>query len=235
MNLPWFRMYTEFATDPVVQMLAFEDQRHFVVLLCLKGSGLLDREFPNSERRNQVICAALGLDPVAGAEAKRRLMDDGLIGSDWQPANWAKRQFTTDHDGAERTRRWRERKVTSRDVTVTTAKRHSDGLDTDTDTEQKGERGAVAPTPPKKASKTCPETWEPSPWLLGKIRAEEVEGCLARGGTTVAMELERFRSCTFGTARSDWDKTAWNWLLTECKKINQKEVMYGANRQAQRR
>jgi hypothetical protein len=49
------------------------------------------------------------------------------------------------------------------------------------------------------------------------------------------MELERLRSCTFGTARSDWDKTAWNWLLTECKKINQRETMYGANGQARRR
>jgi hypothetical protein len=99
----------------------------------------------------------------------------------------------------------------------------------------KGERGANAPRSPRKARKTCPEEWQPSAALLAKISAEEVEACLARGGTTVAMELERLRSCTFGTARIDWDKTAWNWLLTECKKINQKEVMYGANRQAQRR
>jgi hypothetical protein len=96
----------------------------------------------------------------------------------------------------------------------------------------KGERGADAPSPIRRGSKTCPEDWEPSPWLLSKIETEDVPNCLARGGTTVAMELERLRSCTFGTARIDWDKTAWNWLLTECKKINQKEAMYGANRQA---
>jgi hypothetical protein len=27
---PWFKFHHEFATDPVVQLLSFEDQRHFV-------------------------------------------------------------------------------------------------------------------------------------------------------------------------------------------------------------
>jgi hypothetical protein len=83
-----------------------------------------------------------------------------------------------------------------------------------------------------KAARMVPETWQPGPKLLERIREEQVEECLRRGGTSVAMELERFRACTFSTARTDWDKTAWNWLLTECKQINQKEALYGANRQS---
>lgn len=115
MSLPWFRMYTEFATDPDIQCLAFEDQRHYVVLLCLKGSGVLDKDYPDPARRYAIIRKTLGLDSTAVDEAKRRLMDAMLIDELWQPLAWDKRQFDSDHSGAERTRRWRQK----RDVTVT--------------------------------------------------------------------------------------------------------------------
>ena len=84
MSLPWFRLYAEFSGDPVIQSLAFEDQRHFVVLLCLKCSGLLDRGMP-STRRELIVVRGLGLDPVSGAEAKRRLMEVNLIDKNSQP------------------------------------------------------------------------------------------------------------------------------------------------------
>ena len=61
MSKPWFRMYHEFAGDPVIQALAFEDQRHFVMLLCLKCSGLLDRDFPSPDFRSRMIVRGLGL------------------------------------------------------------------------------------------------------------------------------------------------------------------------------
>jgi hypothetical protein len=91
-------MYAEFATDPVVQSLAFDDQRHYVVLLCLKCSGVLDRDI-DKKSRDRIICRGLGLDPSAASETKRRLMDVGLINKDWQPKNWDKRQFS-DRNGA---------------------------------------------------------------------------------------------------------------------------------------
>ena len=34
----WFRFYAEFATDPKVQMLSEQDQRRFIMLLCLRCS-----------------------------------------------------------------------------------------------------------------------------------------------------------------------------------------------------
>lgn len=96
MGMPWFRFYHEFVGDPVVQSLAFEDQRHFVMVLCLKASGFLDKPFPSKEVRHRMICHALGLDPVAGAEALRRISEPGIVGQDWQPTNWDKRQFRSD-------------------------------------------------------------------------------------------------------------------------------------------
>ncbi len=39
---PWFRLYSEFVSDPKVQLLAFEDQRHFIAILCLKCNETLD-------------------------------------------------------------------------------------------------------------------------------------------------------------------------------------------------
>lgn len=96
MSLPWFRMYTEFATDPDVQCLAFEDQRHYVVLLCLKGCGVLDKDYPDASRRYLVIRKTLGLDAMAADETKRRLYAAGLIDEMWQPLAWDKRQYESD-------------------------------------------------------------------------------------------------------------------------------------------
>lgn len=92
MSLPWYRMYATWASDPVVQSLAFEDQRHHAVLMCLKRNGTLDRPLP-AKQRELIICRGLGLDPASAAEAKRRLMDVGLIDKNWQPADWEATQY----------------------------------------------------------------------------------------------------------------------------------------------
>jgi hypothetical protein len=122
-------MYVEFATDPEVQMLAFEDQRHFVMALCMKGAGVLDKIYPDAARRERIIAAYLGLDPVSAAEAKRRLRESGLVDDAWHPVNWEKRQYRSDHDGAERKRRQRERERAAGGEGVTTVSRDSHGLD----------------------------------------------------------------------------------------------------------
>lgn len=102
-------MYAEFAGDPVIQSLAFEDQRHYVVLLCLKCNGTLDRAV-TAELRDRIVLRGLGLDPVSGSEAKRRLMEVGLIEPDWQPRGWDKRQYRSDLS-TERVRQFRKRSV----------------------------------------------------------------------------------------------------------------------------
>jgi hypothetical protein len=107
--LQWFRMYGEFITDPKMQVLAFEDQRHYVAALCIKALGILDSEYATQERREAVVARALGLDRRTCAEANVRLRTAGLVDENWQPVNWDKRQFRSDQDAAERKRRQRER------------------------------------------------------------------------------------------------------------------------------
>lgn len=129
----WFRMYYEFASDPVIQSLAFEDQRHFVVLLCLKCQGVLDRNISN-ENRERIICRGLGLDPMAANEAKRRLVEVGLIETNWQISAWDRRQYVSDNS-TERVRKYRKNKE-SGNVSGTFQKRTRNRTETDTDKEK---------------------------------------------------------------------------------------------------
>jgi hypothetical protein len=108
MALSWFRMYAEWASDPVVQSLAFEDQRHHAVILCLKCNGTLDRDI-SPDHRERIIIRGLGLDTVTASEAKRRLMEVGLIDAEWHPKGWDKRQFTSDIS-TDRVRNYRKNK-----------------------------------------------------------------------------------------------------------------------------
>lgn len=119
-SLPWFRLYHEFASDPVIQSLAFEDQRHYVVILCLKCSGVLDRSI-DARARNRIILRGLGLDAVAAEEAKRRLSEVGLIDKTWQPTGWEGRQYESDNSTS-RVRKYRKEKKIG-NVTETPEKR----------------------------------------------------------------------------------------------------------------
>ena len=107
MSNPWFRMYAEFSSDLVVQSLAFDDQRHYIVILCLKCQGVLDRKLL-PENRERIILRGLGLDEKTASKVKRRLMEVEFISGDWQPLAWDKRQFKTDNTNVERKRKSRK-------------------------------------------------------------------------------------------------------------------------------
>lgn len=160
MSNPWFRLYAEFATDPVVQSMSFDDQRHFVIVLCLKCSGALDREFGDSQTRIVMLRRALGLEALAFDEAKNRLCASGLIDGNWQPKNWEKRQFVSDHSAAERMRNYRKR---NSDVTVTSRVTKSDVLDTESDTESEKKKNAGTESPLVLHASLPTESW--SEWL----------------------------------------------------------------------
>src|SRR5690606_26992382 len=102
-------------------LLSFEDRWHFIAVLCLKSKGILDDGAPHLERR---VAVKLGLQIEDAGEAKRRLMDVGLIDEKWQPLAWGKRQYVSDHSGAERMKRHRSK---TRKKNVTSRRRHSDG------------------------------------------------------------------------------------------------------------
>ena len=105
----WLRLYHEFADDPKIQMLAFEDQRHYVMILCLKGRGVLESATPNADYRERMVAKALGLDPLTAREVKFRLMEPGLIDDQWQPVAWASRQYESD-SSTSRVQKHREEK-----------------------------------------------------------------------------------------------------------------------------
>jgi hypothetical protein len=197
---PWFRMYHEWVSDPKVQLLAFEDQRHFVALLCLKCCGTLDSAAPSEMFRDRMIAKALGLSPDAALEARRRLVEVGVVTDGWQPIKWDARQYESD-TSTERTRAWRERnkgtsQERSRDVTVTDESR----------TEQSRTEQRKKPLKRGAASR-IPEDLKPDlPYalnLLPDIDAEE--------------EAKRF--CDYwkaktgaGATKADWPATWRNWI-----------------------
>lgn len=139
MSLPWFRLYSEFLSDPLIRLLSFEDQRHFIAALCMKCSGVTDKRYATVTVRKNVISSLIGLSSEAGAGgssaldlANERLRALGLIDEEWHPTNWDKRQFQSDHvdrTAAERMRRYRSKRNVTDVTTVVTA------TDTDTDTD----------------------------------------------------------------------------------------------------
>lgn len=179
--MQWFRMYAEVVDDDVMQLLGFDDQRHFVWLLALKCGGILDKEYPSAALRDRVIALKLGLQGDAFSNAKKRLIEVGLIDSNWQPVNWDKRQPLSD-SGAERTRRYRERRAQKAcDVTVTSPSRHCDGLEEEVEAERaslpRKEHGEEGPSPttmdvPPVDSLTSPASDDPAPCPYAAIVAK---------------------------------------------------------------
>jgi hypothetical protein len=204
-GLSWFRMYAEFATDPDVQTLAFEDQRHYVVVLCMKCSGNLDKEYPSADRRYLVIRRTLGLDTGAADECKRRLMEAGLIDGNWHPRGWDSRQFVSDNSTT-RTREWRER---HRNVTVTDQIQITD---TETETEKKGTALRALAPPKPRPSKRCPADFAITAELLAWA-AQKVPG------VNIEAETENFRDHEFKDAHTDWPATWRKWMRRSATEI----------------
>lgn len=214
MSNPWFRMYSDFIFDEVIEFLAFEDQRHFVFLLCMKNAGLLDKEYPKDGMLDRVVARRLGLVGEVFDNAKKRLMEVGLIDVNWQPINWNKRQFISDSDNshAARQRKYRERKknVTrdvTRDVTVTV-------LDTDTDTDTEKSNAVSASIDQSKKSEKkratpVPKDFEVTPemfdWVIGKGMPE----------TKVRPETEAFinNHKAKGNVFVDWNAAWRTWMI----------------------
>ena len=81
----WFRMYSEFATDPKVQMLSEADQRRYMMLLCLRCSNALvtlhDEEIAFQLRiSDEELAETHEDDPEALAAREVHRVDDELDG-----------------------------------------------------------------------------------------------------------------------------------------------------------
>lgn len=150
-QMRWLRLWTDILEDPKLLLLAPDDRWYFVAILAIKRAGILD-EGDAPELLDRKVSLKLRIDHRERDELRNRLMAVRLIGQDWQPVGWEKRQFASDADrtAAERQRRHRNSirhgRVT-RDRGVTS--RTSHGRVTTPETEQSQRKSREeSPLPP---------------------------------------------------------------------------------------
>jgi hypothetical protein len=120
---PWFRMYSEFATDPKVQMLNEADQRRLTMLLCLRCND-------HVTLHDEEVTFLLRISNDEWQVTKALFIDRGFINFDNEILNWDKRQFASD-TSKNRVAAHRERKKNDSNADVTLQKQESNALDTE--------------------------------------------------------------------------------------------------------
>ena len=125
---PWFRLYSEFAHDPKIQMLSEAMQRRYVMLMCLRCSEVLET-LHETEIAFQLRLSTDELD-----ETKQLFISKNFIDKHWNLLNWDKRQFVSD-SSTMRVAKHRSKKKQVSNVDETLQKRPSNAIDTDTDTD----------------------------------------------------------------------------------------------------
>lgn len=103
---PWFRMYSEFSTDPKVQSMPEAMQRRLIMVFCLRCCNALA-----TLHDDELICA-LRISDEELQETKALFIKKGFIDNDWNVINWDKRQYISDKS-TERSRRHRAKKKES--------------------------------------------------------------------------------------------------------------------------
>ena len=83
----WFRLYSEFRSDPKVRTMTESQQLILVRLFCLRC------DCPTEKLSDEEIMFGVGCDPSVFQEAKRVFLEKGFIDEEWTILNWDKRQF----------------------------------------------------------------------------------------------------------------------------------------------
>jgi hypothetical protein len=125
---PWFRLYSEFAHDPKIQMLSEAMQRRYVMLMCLRCSEVLETLHETE------IAFQLRLSTDELAETMKLFISKNFIDKNWNLLNWDKRQFVSD-SSTMRVAKHRNKKKQVSNVGETLQERPSNAIDTDTDTD----------------------------------------------------------------------------------------------------
>ena len=118
----WLRLYSEFATDPKVQMLSEAHQRRYIMLLCLRCRN------GNETLQDEDVTFQLRISTEEWLSTKQVLLSKCLINELNHPTAWDKRQFVSDSSTA-RVSRHRELVKLACNVSATPP-------DTDTDTDK---------------------------------------------------------------------------------------------------
>ena len=125
---PWFRLYSEFAHDPKIQMLSEAMQRRYVMLMCLRCSEILETLHETE------IAFQLRLSTGELEETKQLFISKNFIDKHWNLLNWDKRQFVSD-SSTMRVAKHRNKKKQVSNIDETLQKRLGNAIDTDTDTD----------------------------------------------------------------------------------------------------
>lgn len=132
MSNTWLRLYSEFASDPKVQMMSEIMQRRFIMLLCFRCNGLVTLQ-------DEEVTFLLRISNEDWQETRRLFIARGFLDEMNNLVNWDKRQYRSD-SSAERVRKHRnnmkQKDVTKCNVTVTPQNRYR----TDTDIERERAR-----------------------------------------------------------------------------------------------
>lgn len=150
--MEWFRMYSEFASDPKVQSMSEAMQRRLMMLFCLRCSNTL------VTLQDDEIAFALRISNEELAETKVLFIRKGFINEAWEIGNWDKRQFVSDSSATRVARhrsRRKEEEIQECNVTVTPQNR--------TDTEQiqnRTEKKKPVATPAALPEWVPAEAWE---------------------------------------------------------------------------
>lgn len=84
----WAKFYLSVIENRKINALSFEDRWHFIVLLCMKQQGLLDYHDLGITLRElkEKIGVRTGLQLSELDKVKYRLIESGLIDSEWNPS-----------------------------------------------------------------------------------------------------------------------------------------------------
>jgi hypothetical protein len=194
---PWFRLYSEFAHDPKVQMLSEAMQRRYVMLMCLRCSEVLET-LHETEIAFQLRLSTDELD-----ETKKLFISKNFIDKHWNLLNWDKRQFVSD-SSTMRVAKHRNKKKQVSNTDETLQKRPSNAIDTDTDTEQIQKK-----VNNKRGSRLAQD------WFLSKSMGDWATK--ERPDLDVRQVADQFKDYWVAQAgqkgvKLDWDATWRNWV-----------------------
>lgn len=188
----WFRCYSEFASDPKVQMMSEADQRRLVMLFCLRCDETLETLHETE------LAFHLRISEEELARTKALFIDKNFIDKHWNLQNWNSRQFLSD-SSTDRVRRYRQakkqdetlhkRNETLHETTNETDATKCNALDTDTDTDTEQRQNREKKQKQAPAAKAAPLVLPP--WIDSEAWAafEEMRKRLRKPMTPRAREL----------------------------------------------
>jgi hypothetical protein len=213
MSNPWFRVYSEFAHDPKVQMMTEAMQRRYIMILCMRCSNSL------VTLHETEVAFHLRISNEELAETKALFIQKGFIDSKWNLLNWEKRQFVSDTSNARVAKHrslQKEKQKLLCNVTEPLPKQKSNALDTDTDTDKKNTDGFALfwSAYPKKTAKPAAEK---------AFKAAKINGHLPE----VLKDIE---SRSIG---DDWTKNSGQFVPNPATYLNQRRWEDGGTTTAQ--